>query len=52
MDDRIDEVRSCECCGGPVILTPRIMCSHCNKQLPIKCYIYRKHGMFYGSASP
>ena len=44
---RVDEAHSCPCCGEAVIYTPRIQCSHCGKELNIRCYVFRKHGNFY-----
>jgi len=44
----IGQVHACPECGSPTIYTPTIRCSHCDKQLPIRCYVYRRGNAFYG----
>jgi predicted RNase H-like HicB family nuclease len=48
LEDVIDRVQICECCGAPAILTPILKCAHCNEILDIKCFVYERHGSFYG----
>jgi hypothetical protein len=48
LQDRLQVAAPCPCCGAITIYTPVITCSHCGKELPITCYVYRKEGKFYG----
>jgi predicted RNase H-like HicB family nuclease len=48
LESRLKMAAPCPCCGASTIYTPVITCSHCGKELPIACYVYRKGGNFYG----
>jgi hypothetical protein len=48
VENSFDQARPCPCCGATMLATPIIVCSHCGKELEIKCYIYRRKGNFYG----
>jgi len=45
---RLKAAEPCRCWGATIIYTPVIKCSHCGKDLPMACYVYRKDGKFYG----
>jgi len=47
-EEIVEAVHYCECCGAPGILIPALKCSHCGAVLKIRCYIYERHGAFYG----
>jgi hypothetical protein len=47
LESSIQEVRVCPCCEEPLILTPRIVCGHCQHALEIKCHVYRSGGVWY-----
>ena len=37
----------CVCCGAPLICVPRLVCTDCGEELPIKAYVFQRHGLYY-----
>jgi hypothetical protein len=48
IEEIIETVHHCDCCGAPSITVPNIRCAHCDKELQIKAYVYERKGLFYG----
>jgi predicted RNase H-like HicB family nuclease len=47
LDQQIQRVTPCECCGALKILTPKVMCAHCGGPLNIRCQVYRQKGAYF-----
>ncbi len=47
IEEIIQQVRYCGCCGEAMICTPRLMCADCKTALDLKCQVYRSHGAWY-----
>jgi predicted RNase H-like HicB family nuclease len=48
LEEAIETVRSCPCCGSPTIMVPSLVCKHCNEEIDIKAFVYEQRGVFYG----
>jgi hypothetical protein len=45
--DTIREVRKCPGCGSIMFATPVLTCSHCGREMPIRCFYYKSGSKFY-----
>jgi predicted RNase H-like HicB family nuclease len=48
LEEAIETVRECPCCGAPIILVPGLVCSHCKKEIEVKAFVYERRGVYYG----
>jgi predicted RNase H-like HicB family nuclease len=48
LEEAIQTVYICPCCGSPTIMVPRLMCKRCMKDIEIKAFVYKRGGVFYG----
>jgi predicted RNase H-like HicB family nuclease len=47
LEQYIQTVQHCPCCGEPVIFVPQLKCSHCDAELKLKCQVYASRGKYY-----
>lgn len=48
VEEAIETVHNCPCCGAPNIMVPTLKCAHCDKELDVKAFVYERRGVFYG----
>ena len=48
LEEAIERVSVCRCCGSPIIMVPSLVCRHCNEKIHIKAFVYERQGVFYG----
>jgi len=48
LEEAIETVHKCPCCGAPNIMVPGLMCKHCNKEIVVRAFVYERRGVFYG----
>ncbi len=48
LEEAIETVRECPCCGSLTIMVPSLICMHCNKEIDVKAFVYERRGVFYG----
>jgi hypothetical protein len=47
VEEAIQEVRFCPCCGEAMICVPRLVCATCHAPMDIKCQVYKSEGAWY-----
>jgi hypothetical protein len=47
MTDDLRKVHRCRNCGELMIATPLIKCSHCDAEVPIRCFTFKSGKHFY-----
>ena len=45
--DRTREVKRCPGCGSIIFATPVLTCSHCGREMQIRCFYYKSGSKFY-----
>jgi hypothetical protein len=48
LEDAIETVRECPCCGSLTILVPSLVCKDCGQEIEVKAFVYERRGVFYG----
>ena len=48
LEEAIETVHDCPCCGAPNIMVPGLVCAHCGKEIDVKAFVYERRGVFYG----
>ncbi|MGA3133130.1 MAG: hypothetical protein ABSD59_20215 [Terracidiphilus sp.] len=47
LEEAIETVHNCPCCGAPNIMVPGLICKHCEKEIDVKAFVYERRGVFY-----
>ena len=48
LEEAIETVHQCPCCGAPNIMVPQLECKRCGEVIEAKAFIYERRGVFYG----
>jgi len=48
LEEAIETVINCPCCGAPMIMVPELLCKDCGKEIDVRAFVYERRGVFYG----